>query len=73
MIIFHLVTEGRGYACVEHDRCPMPFEAGDIVMFPHGDAHLLGNGPPVRPINSADELKRILREGFCPKVSGAEN
>jgi len=63
VIIFHLVTEGCGYAHVEHDSRSMPFEAGDIVMFPHGDAHLLGNGPPVQPINSADELKRILTEG----------
>ncbi len=63
VIMFHLVTEGRGYARVEHDGRPLPLAAGDIVIVPHGDAHLLGNGPPVPPIDSAVHLQRVLAEG----------
>lgn len=64
VIIYHLLTEGRGYAHVEGDGRPVPLNAGDIVVFPHGDPHILGNGSPVRPVDSAQELQRILSEGL---------
>jgi AraC-like DNA-binding protein len=38
-------------------------EAGDIVILPHGNAHLMGNGPPVIPIDSAPHLKQVFAEG----------
>ena len=49
VIIFHLLTEGRGYAYVEGDDRPVPLNAGDILIVPHGDAHILGNGPSGMP------------------------
>jgi AraC-like DNA-binding protein len=61
--IFHLVTEGRGYVRIEEDGRAVPLEAGDIVLLPHGDAHLMGNGPPVTPIDSAAQLRQMLTEG----------
>lgn len=63
VIIFHLVTEGRGYVRVEAASPPVPIEAGDIVMAPHGDAHLMGNGPPVAPMDSTAQLRQVLAEG----------
>ena len=48
MIIFHLLTEGRGYAHVEGDDRSLPLNAGDILIVPHGDPHILGNGPPIK-------------------------
>lgn len=60
VIIYHLLTEGCGYAHVEGDGRPVPLTAGDIVVFPHGDPHILGNGSPVKPVDSAEELQRIL-------------
>jgi AraC-like DNA-binding protein len=62
VIVYHLVTEGRGYAHTETDTKPVPLEAGEIVVFPHGDPHVLANGSPVAPVDSAKELKRILSE-----------
>ncbi|TKB80566.1 MAG: AraC family transcriptional regulator [Nitrospira sp.] len=62
VIIFHLLTEGRGYARIEKNGRPVSLSPGDIVMFPHGDAHLLGNGPPVTPVDSAEQLQRVLAE-----------
>ncbi|MEQ1654614.1 MAG: AraC family transcriptional regulator [Nitrospira sp.] len=63
VIIYHLVTEGRGYARVEQNGRAIPLEAGDIIIVPHGDAHLMGNGPPVTPVDSAEQLRRVLAEG----------
>ena len=67
VIIYHLLTEGHGYAQVEGDDRPLPLNAGDIVIFPHGDTHNNGNGSPVTPMDSAQELERILAQGL--KVS----
>jgi Cupin len=46
---------------------PLPLSAGDIVIFPQGDPHILGNGSPVTPFDSAQDLKRVLILGL--KVS----
>jgi AraC-like DNA-binding protein len=67
VIIFHLLTEGRGYAHVEGDGRPVPLDAGDIVVFPHGDPHILGNGPAITPTDNSRELERVLSLGL--KVS----
>jgi len=61
-IIFHLVTEGRGYIRLE-DGHAVSLEAGDIIFLPQGHAHFMGNGPPVAPIDSAVQVRQILAEG----------
>ena len=63
VIIFHLVTEGRGYVRIEEDGRAVPLAAGDIVILPQGKAHFMGNGPPVTPIDSAAQLQQVLIEG----------
>lgn len=63
VIIFHLITEGRGYARIEQDDRRIALIAGDIVMFPQGEAHLMGNGSPVTPVDSAKQLQQVLAEG----------
>jgi len=63
VFIFHLVTKGRGYVRVEGDGRAVPLEAGDIVILPHGNAHLMGNGPPVTPIDAAPHLRQVFAEG----------
>jgi len=67
VIIFHLLTEGRGYAEVEGHGPPLPLNAGDLVVFPHGDPHAMRNGPLIKPVNHAEEVRRILSQGL--KVS----
>ncbi len=67
VIMYHLLSEGRGYAHVEGDSRLLPLTAGDIVIFPHGDPHIMGNGPPVKPVDYEQELQRILSQGL--KVS----
>ena len=67
VIIFHLLTEGRAYAHVEGDDRPIPLNAGDILIVPHGDAHILGNGLSVTPVDRAQVLEQVLSQGL--KVS----
>ena len=62
LIIFHFLTEGRAYAKLE-DGTREELTAGDIVVFPHGDAHFLGNGPPVKPVDSFKTFGPNLTEG----------
>jgi len=64
VIIYHLLTEGHGYAQVEGDDRPLPLAAGDIVIFPNGDPHTMRNGPPVKPVDNAQELQRVLAQGL---------
>ena len=37
-----------------------PLTGGDIIMLPHGDAHVLGNGTGAQPINGEDNIAEIL-------------
>ena len=51
LIIYHLLTDGRAYARLR-DGKREELSAGDIVIFPHGDAHFVGNGSPEKPVDS---------------------
>lgn len=45
---YHVITKGSGWAAIV-GQSPVRLEAGDIVMFPHGDAHVLSSAPGMRP------------------------
>jgi AraC-like DNA-binding protein len=45
---FHVITKGSGWAAVLGEK-PVRLETGDIVMFPHGDAHVMSSAPGLRP------------------------
>jgi AraC-like DNA-binding protein len=63
VIIYHLLTEGRASArLVDGERVIL--NVGDIVIFPHGDAHFLENGPPTKPVDMQNELARICSQGL---------
>jgi AraC-like DNA-binding protein len=48
MVIFHLITEGECYAQIG-DQAPTKLIAGDVVIFPRGDAHLMYSQPGLKP------------------------
>ncbi len=39
-------------------------DTGDIVIFPHGDAHILENGPATKSVDMAKEIARIVAQGL---------
>jgi hypothetical protein len=39
-------------------------DAGDIVVFLHGDAHIIENGLPTQSVDIAKELARIVSQGL---------
>lgn len=62
VIFYHFVTEGRGFTRVG-DGERVEFTAGDVLMYPHGDGHEIGNDAgghpvviprPVTPLQSGD-------------------
>ena len=34
------------------------------MIFPHGDAHIIENGPPTKAVDMAKELARIVSQGL---------
>jgi AraC-like DNA-binding protein len=63
LIIYHFLTEGRAYARLAGGR-QEELTAGDIVVFPHGETHLMGNGSPERPVDSLTTFAANLAQGF---------
>ena len=63
VIIYHLLTHGQAYATVD-DGERVLLSAGDIVVFPHGDSHIMGNGRSVQPKEYGDMLQEVLSHGL---------
>ena len=58
VVIFHLITEGECFVEMG-DAPPLHLVAGDIVMFPQGDAHRMGSAPGLVPASGA-RLDEVL-------------
>ena len=69
VIIYHLLTEGRASACVE-DGERVALDPGDLVIFPHGDPHIIENGRASKTIDLFQELARIFSQGLRLVRSG---
>jgi AraC-like DNA-binding protein len=52
VVIFHLITEGDCYVVMD-DGIPVRLTAGDVVIFPQGDAHLMTSKPGLAPATGA--------------------
>jgi AraC-like DNA-binding protein len=63
LIIYHFLTEGRAYARLPEGRRE-ELTAGDIVVLPHGDAHVMGNGSPEKPVDSLQMFAKNLTQGL---------
>jgi len=58
LITYHFLTEGRAYARL-HEGQRVELSAGDIVIFPHGDVHTLGNGLTDKPVDGRAMLAHL--------------
>jgi len=63
LILYHFLTEGRAYVRLP-DGGREELIAGDVVVFPHGDAHLLGNGSPEKPVDAVQRFAKNLKDGL---------
>jgi AraC-like DNA-binding protein len=59
LIIYHFVTEGSCTVQIDGG-VPIEAQAGDIIMFPHGDGHRMGSATSVAPAPPVD-LPALLR------------
>jgi AraC-like DNA-binding protein len=64
VILYHFLTSGRARARVEQGTQGAELFPGDIVVFPHGDAHIMSNGSPARIVDNAYYLKEIFTRGL---------
>jgi AraC-like DNA-binding protein len=69
VITYHLLTEGRAWVRLEGGP-EVALSSGEIVIFPHGDAHVMGNGAGVEPVDHGRELARIVAQGLKVSRSG---
>jgi AraC-like DNA-binding protein len=48
LVHYHVVTEGRIWGGLDHEGPSVQLDAGDVIVFPHGDAHVLASAPGAR-------------------------
>jgi AraC-like DNA-binding protein len=51
---YHVMAKGRGWAGLPGEP-PVQLDAGDIVIFPRGDAHIMSSAPGMRPVKQEPE------------------
>lgn len=59
LIVFHFVIDGRAYAKLPGEHA-VPLSAGNVVVFPHGDGHVLGNGVARTLVDASEGLPDLL-------------
>jgi AraC-like DNA-binding protein len=70
VILYHLLTQGRARGEVENSTHRVDLVPGDIVVFPHGDAHVLSNGSPARIVDNSQYLKEVFAQGMAVARDG---
>lgn len=61
IVSYHVVVRGSGIASVPgHD--PVAIEAGDVIVFPHGDPYVMQSGPGVPPELDGVEMLQFFRD-----------
>ena len=64
VISYHVVAEGRCWASMD-GMAPVLLSAGDIIVFPHGDAHVLSSSPELTAQPDLAAYDKFAR-GFLP-------
>jgi AraC-like DNA-binding protein len=55
---YHVVTRGSCWGAIVGEP-PVRLEAGDVILFPHGDAHVMSSAPGMRAQPSAPDRERV--------------
>lgn len=59
MLIYHLILDGHAWAHL--DELSLPLEAGDVVVVPHGHAHIMTSEATSRETRESDVVERKVR------------
>jgi AraC-like DNA-binding protein len=70
VILYHLLSHGRARVQVENSAHSVELNAGDIVVVPHGDAHIVSNGSPARIVDNGAHLKEVFQQGMVLARNG---
>ena len=63
VIVYHLVTEGRAFIRLDSGQ-HVTLNAGDLVMIPHGDPHIMENGSATQTVDDSKQLGEVLAQGM---------
>jgi AraC-like DNA-binding protein len=63
VIIYHLITEGRASLRLDSGE-NVSLGAGDLVMIPHGEPHILENGGATYTSDNSEQLAEVLAQGL---------
>ena len=74
LIPFHLVTEGTCYARLADDASSLELSAGDVILFPGGDRHVLATASEAalrqKPVElTGESLNALLKRGEIAALS----
>jgi AraC-like DNA-binding protein len=67
VVSYHIVLEGVGWASMP-GVAPTRFEAGDILVFPHGDPYAMLSEPGQKPEFDVDATVRFFRDMAAGKL-----
>jgi len=69
---YHVITRGSCWGAIAGES-PARMETGDIILFPHGDAHVISSAPGMRtPPDPAGYSQKIDQLPFTLHYDGAE-
>lgn len=70
LLEYHIVTRGSCYGGLV-DGTPVQLHAGDVIVFPHGDAHVMSSAPKMRGERETSPLEALTgRPPFALRVGG---
>lgn len=57
---YHMIARGSAWVAVS-GQSPVKLNSGDIVIFPHGDSHVMSSAPGVEPLRQTAECVYSIR------------
>ena len=69
LLIYHFLVEGSGIVRLGNEE-PIELEPGDVVVVPHGDAHLMCNAKGTSPKLSAAMIAKLQTRDLSKMQAG---
>ena len=65
VLAYHLMAKGEGWAASD-GQAPVRLATGDIIMFPHGDGHVISSAPGMRALEDQSNWRYETRNDPKP-------